>query len=155
MDARRKALQIAPFGPAATRRTVVEAPRRCYARRFGDLEQGAPNGVEHLVELTAEGSVGRGLRSAQGGAQRDHVPHLVRGREAVELTDDAFVVAVPNDFTREWIEGHFLGLIQAAVRDATGRGAPRSHHRRRSRRPEARRRRCRGASGRPRRRDSG
>ena len=37
-----------------------------------------------------------------------------------ELTDDAFVISVPNDFTREWIEGHFLGLISAAVRDATG-----------------------------------
>jgi chromosomal replication initiator protein len=37
-----------------------------------------------------------------------------------ELGDDAFAVTVPNDFTREWIEGHFLGLIQAAVRDALG-----------------------------------
>ncbi|MBA3348587.1 MAG: chromosomal replication initiator protein DnaA, partial [Actinobacteria bacterium] len=37
-----------------------------------------------------------------------------------ELTDDAFTVGVPNDFTREWIEGHFLGLIRAAVKDATG-----------------------------------
>jgi len=37
-----------------------------------------------------------------------------------ELTDEAFVLAVPNDFTREWIEGHFLDLIGAAVRDATG-----------------------------------
>ena len=36
------------------------------------------------------------------------------------LTDDAFTLAVPNDFTREWIEGHFLGLIRAAVKDATG-----------------------------------
>jgi chromosomal replication initiator protein len=40
--------------------------------------------------------------------------------EGVELSDDAFVLAVPNDFTREWIESHFLGLIDAAVRDSTG-----------------------------------
>jgi chromosomal replication initiator protein len=33
--------------------------------------------------------------------------------EAVELT-------VPNDFTRNWIEAHFLGLVQAAVRELTG-----------------------------------
>jgi chromosomal replication initiator protein len=39
----------------------------------------------------------------------------------VELTDDAFVIEVPNDFTREWIEGHFLELIRAVVRDTTGR----------------------------------
>jgi chromosomal replication initiator protein len=37
-----------------------------------------------------------------------------------ELTDEAFVLSVPNDFTREWIEGHFLDLIGAAVRDAVG-----------------------------------
>jgi len=40
--------------------------------------------------------------------------------EGLELSDDAFVLAVPNDFTREWIESHFLGLIDAAVRDSTG-----------------------------------
>ncbi len=37
-----------------------------------------------------------------------------------ELTDEAFIISVPNGFTREWIEGHFLGLISAAVRDTTG-----------------------------------
>ena len=37
-----------------------------------------------------------------------------------ELTDEAFVLSVPNDFTREWIEDHFLDLIGAAVRDAGG-----------------------------------
>jgi len=40
---------------------------------------------------------------------------------SLELTDDEFVLRVPTDFAREWIEGHFLGLIKAAVRDATGR----------------------------------
>ena len=36
------------------------------------------------------------------------------------LDDGAFVVAVPNDFTREWIENHFRGLVEAAVRDTIG-----------------------------------
>ena len=36
-----------------------------------------------------------------------------------ELDGDTFAVGVPNDFTREWIEGHFLDLIRAAVRDAS------------------------------------
>jgi len=39
---------------------------------------------------------------------------------SLELDDDEFVLQVPTDFAREWIEGHFLGLIKAAVRDATG-----------------------------------
>ncbi|HET6643308.1 MAG TPA: chromosomal replication initiator protein DnaA [Gaiellaceae bacterium] len=38
----------------------------------------------------------------------------------VDLSSESFTLRVPNDFTREWIEGHFLGLINAAVRDATG-----------------------------------
>ena len=42
----------------------------------------------------------------------------VRG---LALDDVRLVLAVPNDFTREWIEGHFLGLIGAAVDDETGR----------------------------------
>jgi chromosomal replication initiator protein len=33
---------------------------------------------------------------------------------------DVLVITVPNDFTREWIEGHFLDLIRAAARDAGG-----------------------------------
>ena len=33
-----------------------------------------------------------------------------------ELSSDAFSLVVPNDFTREWIEGHFLGFVR-------GRGA--------------------------------
>src|SRR5438128_1903438 len=37
-----------------------------------------------------------------------------------DLTDESFVLSVPNDFTRQWIEGHFIELIAAAVRDASG-----------------------------------
>src|SRR3954471_4391838 len=40
--------------------------------------------------------------------------------EALELDGDTFSICVPNDFTREWIEGHFLGLIAAAVKDSIG-----------------------------------
>ena len=38
----------------------------------------------------------------------------------VALDESRFVVGVPNDFTRDWIEGHFLELIGAAIREATG-----------------------------------
>ncbi|HSE82770.1 MAG TPA: chromosomal replication initiator protein DnaA [Gaiellaceae bacterium] len=39
---------------------------------------------------------------------------------AGSLDDQAFVLLVPNDFTRDWIEGHFRGLLEAIVRDALG-----------------------------------
>jgi chromosomal replication initiator protein len=37
-----------------------------------------------------------------------------------QIDGEAFVVSVPNDFTREWIEGHFLGLVEAATSDVLG-----------------------------------
>jgi chromosomal replication initiator protein len=36
------------------------------------------------------------------------------------LDGDAFVLLVPNDFTRDWIEGHFRGLLEAIVHDSLG-----------------------------------
>lgn len=38
----------------------------------------------------------------------------------IELSDDTFTIAAPNDFAKAWIAGHFLELIKAAVREATG-----------------------------------
>jgi chromosomal replication initiator protein len=40
---------------------------------------------------------------------------------AGELDEGDFVLLVPNDFTRQWIEGHFRELLEAAVRDTLGR----------------------------------
>jgi chromosomal replication initiator protein len=64
----------------------------------------------------------------------DDVSHRLRGTlnettyetwfasaRPVALQEDAFVVVVPNDFTRNWIESHFQGLLTAAVRDVLAR----------------------------------
>ncbi len=45
------------------------------------------------------------------------------GARGLSLDEDEFAIAVPNDFTRAWIEGRYLGLIQAGVRDAVGHDA--------------------------------
>jgi chromosomal replication initiator protein len=76
--------------------------------------------VEPSIELTAEGlwsEVSGRLRGALNETTyRTWFDHV----EGLDLGDDEFVLAVPNDFTRDWIEGHFIGLIRAAVGDATG-----------------------------------
>ena len=76
--------------------------------------------MEHQIELTAEilwdevsGRLREALNEATFGS-------WFGGAQGVAVSDDAFTLSVPNDFTREWIEGHFLGLIRAAVKDATG-----------------------------------
>jgi chromosomal replication initiator protein len=77
--------------------------------------------VEPSIELTAEGlwsEVSSRLRGALNETTyRTWFDHV----DGLELNDDEFVLAVPNDFTRDWIEGHFIGLIRAAVGDTTGR----------------------------------
>jgi chromosomal replication initiator protein len=76
--------------------------------------------VEPSIELTAEGlwsEVAGRLRGALNETTyRTWFDHV----EGLDLNDDEFVLGVPNDFTRDWIEGHFIGLIRAAVGDATG-----------------------------------
>ena len=76
--------------------------------------------MEPQIELTAEGlwsEVSSRLRGALNETTYRTWFDRVKG---VGLSDDEFVLSVPNEFTRDWIEGHFLGLIRAAVGDATG-----------------------------------
>ena len=76
--------------------------------------------MEPSIELTAESlwsEVSSRLRGALNETTyRTWFDHV----EGLHLGDEEFVLSVPNDFTRDWIEGHFLGLIRAAVGDATG-----------------------------------
>jgi chromosomal replication initiator protein len=76
--------------------------------------------VEQPIELTAE-TLWTEVSGRLKGALNDSTYRTWFGEvEGHEVSDEVFVLAVPNDFTREWIEGHFLELIRAAVRDATG-----------------------------------
>ncbi len=77
-------------------------------------------GVELSPELSADTlwtEVSRRLQDALN----EHTYRTWFGEaRGVSLDDEAFVLAVPNDFTREWIRNHFGGLVEAAVRDALG-----------------------------------
>jgi chromosomal replication initiator protein len=76
--------------------------------------------VERPIELTAESLWNEVAGRLKGALNETTYRTWFAEAEGAELSDDAFVLGVPNDFTREWIEGHFLGLIGAAVRDVTG-----------------------------------
>jgi chromosomal replication initiator protein len=83
-------------------------------------EGGAGNGVEGQIELTAES-----LWSDVAGRLRSALNDTTYGTwfgstDGIVLDDERFVLAVPNDFTRNWIDGHFLELIGAAIREITG-----------------------------------
>src|SRR5438477_10820273 len=80
--------------------------------------------VEDQIELTAES-----LWSEVAGRLRGPLNDTTYGTwfgevAGLELSDEGFVLAVPNDFPRDWIEGHFLDLIGAAIRDVTGSDRP-------------------------------
>ena len=63
--------------------------------------------MEHQIELTAES-----LWSEVAGRLRGSLNDTTYGTwfgevTGLELSDACFVLGVPNDFTRDWIEGHF------------------------------------------------
>jgi chromosomal replication initiator protein len=76
--------------------------------------------VDRPIELTAESLWNEVAGRLKGALNETTYRTWFAEAEGAELSDDTFVLGVPNDFTREWIEGHFLGLIGAAVRDVTG-----------------------------------
>ena len=76
--------------------------------------------MEHQVELSAENlweEISERLKEALSDGTYSKWFGDVRG---LELDDDTLVVVVPSEFTRDWIESNFLGLIAAAVRDILG-----------------------------------
>src|SRR5258705_13442471 len=82
--------------------------------------EGEGRAVERQTELTAE-SLWDDVSSRLRDALNDTTYSTWFGEvDGEELDGERFVLAVPNDFTREWIEGHFLDLIRATVRDAAG-----------------------------------
>jgi chromosomal replication initiator protein len=86
---------------------------------FGRAKE-RPGGVEKPIELTADSvwnDISGRLREA---LNENTFSTWFAEVEAVSITDGEFVLSVPNDFTREWIEGHFLGLIEAALAEIAG-----------------------------------
>ena len=73
--------------------------------------------MEGQLELTAESLWAEVAGRLKGALNTTTYRTWFAGAGGAELTDDAFTISVPNGFTREWIEGHFLGLISAAVRE--------------------------------------
>ena len=76
--------------------------------------------MEKPIELTADGvwsEVSGRLREALN--EKTFTTWFAQVVPA-GISEGEFVLAVPNDFTRDWIEGHFLDLITAAVDEIAG-----------------------------------
>jgi chromosomal replication initiator protein len=76
--------------------------------------------VGQPVELTAESLWGEVAGRLRGALNENTYRTWFGEVRARDVSDDVLVLACPNNFTREWIEGHFLGLIRAAVGDVIG-----------------------------------
>ncbi len=99
----------------------VEAwPERCYARPF--LEPDDTRGrLDHSKEPTPDS-----LWEAISGRLKEVLSETtydtwLAHAEPRSLGDGRLVVAVPNEFTRDWIESHFRGFVSAAARESSGR----------------------------------
>jgi len=88
---------------------------------LGSVDEGVgAQRVEQPVELTAENLWSDVAGRLRGALNETTYRTWFSEARALELSVGEFVLALPNAFSRDWIEGHFLGLIHAALRDATG-----------------------------------
>jgi chromosomal replication initiator protein len=76
--------------------------------------------VERPIELTADGvwnEISGRLREA---LNENTFTTWFEHVEPLRISDGELLLGVPNDFTRDWIEGHFLGLIETALAETAG-----------------------------------
>src|SRR6478672_12010539 len=109
------------FGHSPTCRSLDRGVPRVVCSPLLRPRRSTEHRVEKPVEPTAESiwdDVSRRLRDTLN--ETTYQTWFASSRP-LALRGDSFVVAVPNDFTRGWIESHFLGLVSAAVRDSLGR----------------------------------
>ena len=129
-----KSLQIGRiFIHSAALGGVEASPRWCYARHLPDdptnREDGWSTPPRH--EPTTSGTpspAGCGTRSPRRRTTRGSV-RRTRGRSPASSSSSRF----PNDFTRDWIEGHFLDLVAACCRRDRDHGVSGELRRRRAR----------------------
>ena len=91
---------------------------------FSSSQESGNRRVERQRELTAEdlwNEVADRLKDALNDTTYRTWFDQVEGGD---VSQEAVVLTVPNDFTRNWIEAHFFGLVQAAVRELTGDERP-------------------------------
>jgi chromosomal replication initiator protein len=81
-------------------------------------------GVKDQIELSAEN-----LWSEISARLREALNDGTYGKwfgsvESLEHDGETLVLTVPDELSRDWIDQHFRGLLDAAVRDVTGEGHP-------------------------------
>ncbi|HYY64438.1 MAG TPA: chromosomal replication initiator protein DnaA [Gaiellaceae bacterium] len=81
--------------------------------------------MERSTELTAEGVWNEISGRLRETLNENTFSTWFAQVDATEITDGELVLAAPNNFTREWIEGHFLDLISAALAEVAGERAVR------------------------------
>jgi chromosomal replication initiator protein len=114
-----KHLQTLPF--FARRAAFVARLQRCYARPRLAVWGAETEQVVRQQELTAESlwtEVSKRLRETLNEKVYRNWFGQVSG---LELSDDTLKLAVPDGYTRGWIDDHFSGLIQTALEEAAGR----------------------------------
>jgi chromosomal replication initiator protein len=87
------------------------------------LAEGAAPGVERSAQLSAETlwtEVSARLKEALSDGPYAQWFSGANGT----LEDDAFVLSVRDDFTREWVEGHYRGFLEATVSAALDESRP-------------------------------
>src|SRR5919108_5424037 len=84
------------------------------------LDEELARRVNRPIELTAETVWSEVAGRLRGTLNETTFRTWFSDVQGVRISDSELVVSVPNEFTRDWISGHFHALIEAAVAEITG-----------------------------------
>src|SRR5262245_13450821 len=104
-------------------RPIESAQRGWYARRSLDRRT-TRRALAQTTESTSQGAWTAITASLREALTDTSFETWFAQAEPQSLDRDELRIALPNDFTRDWVESHFSALVSAAARDALGRDLP-------------------------------
>src|SRR3954454_24894283 len=99
---------------------LIAPPGRCYCRAPASNREDGRDRVEHPIEPSADDLWDDVSARLRGALNDKTYRNWFNDVGPVAVDSEVFVLGVPNDFAREWIERNFVELIRAAMNDVTG-----------------------------------
>src|SRR5690625_2511467 len=80
-----------------------------------DIQKGSEPNLESLSELWAEV-----LNHIEKKVAKPSFDTWLKTTEAIEINKDQIIVHAPNEFTRDWLENSYTGMISETINELTG-----------------------------------
>lgn len=94
------------------------SPKQCYTDRengYFSFDKKEGLALENIADLWE-----KALSVIEKKISKPSFDTWLKSTKAYSLKNDTFVISVPNEFARDWLEGHYIPLITTVLYDITG-----------------------------------